>query len=116
MLRRMNRILYKLIGVCCILASLCVVHFAYFQQLKYGHEPFLILCLLVLGIYLILPYLLDKAVASIGLAFYAIYTVVQVCYCKLFDQYLYLQAALSLYEEVLHIHQMPWILCQQKRL
>lgn len=99
MLKRMNRILYKLIGICCILASLCVVHFVYFQQLKYGHEPFFILCLLVSGIYLILPYLFDKVVVSIGLAFYALYTVLQVCYCKLFDQYLYLQAAFSLYEE-----------------
>ena len=98
-MRKLNVLLYKFIGLILIVGLLSIVHFSYFTTLKYGHSPFFMLCLVYGGVYLILPYILDKIILSVSLAFYAIYTVVQVCYCKLFDQYLFLSTAFNLFEE-----------------
>ena len=98
-MKKINTVLYKILGIVLIIGILCLVHFSYFSTIKYGHIPFVIFSLIVVGIYLIVPYILDKVIASFVLIFYAIYTVVQVCYCKLFDQYLFLSTAFNLFEE-----------------
>ena len=98
-MKKVNSFLYKGIGTVLILSVLCLLHYSYFPVLKYGHVPFVMFSMVFVGVYWILPYILDKLIISVGLALYTVYTVVQVCYCKLFDQYLFLSTALNLYEE-----------------
>ena len=98
-MKKINLLAYKLIGTIFILSILGLLHFSYFPELKYGHVPFVMLNLVYVGVYWILPYILDKIILSVGMILYTLYTVVQVCYCKLFDQYLFLSTAMSLYEE-----------------
>lgn len=99
MMKKMNVLLYKVLGSGLILLSLSLVHFSYFDAPKYGNGPFFICCMMFIGCYLILPYLLDKIVISFGIVAYTLYTVIQVCYCKLFDQYLFLESGFSLLDE-----------------
>lgn len=96
---KLNRLLYKCIGTLFLLAVFLFTHFWLFEASLYGDTPFLILLLICIGIYWILPNLLDKMVLSLGILLYAVYCVVQVCYFKLFDQYLFISTAFSLFNE-----------------
>lgn len=96
---RLHRLLYKVLGTLLISGVFFFVHFWLFQTPRYGDVPFFILLSVCLGTYLILPRFLDKLVLSAAIALYAIYNVVQVCYFKLFDQYLFISTAFSLFNE-----------------
>lgn len=96
---QVNYLLYKIIGVILISGYLYVVNTTYFDLPKYGNYPFYIMTLFLCSLFMVLPSILDKIIASVAIIFYSVYVIFQVCYCKMFEQYLFIQSALSLYEE-----------------
>lgn len=96
---KLNLFVYKLIGIVLIAGFLLYVNTTYFDLPKYGNIPFYMVVLSVCSLHMILPYRLDKLVSSASLFLYTVYVLVQVCYCRMFDQYLYVGTAFSLFNE-----------------
>lgn len=98
-MKNIDYLIKKVFCFVLVFLFLSFVHFSYFGTPKYGNYPFFIACLICAGGYFVLPYFFDKLVCSFSVLFYTVYTIGQVCYCKLFDQYIYIESALSLFEE-----------------
>ncbi len=98
-MRKTNLLVTKLLTSAMLVALISFIHYSFFEPAKHGDSFFCALVLIITGIYFLLPSILAKLSMTIALAFYAIYVVVQVCYFKLFDQYLFINTAFNLFEE-----------------
>lgn len=96
---KINIVVYKIISILLVLSYLIYMNKTLFDTPKYGDSTFFAIVSFAIAIFCILPYLLDKIVISLFLIIYTIYNVVQVCYEKMFEQYLYIKTALSLFDE-----------------
>lgn len=94
-----DKLIYKLIGTLLIGAFIIYLQTSYYEIPKYGDLPALILALIVLSIYILLPYIIDKIISIIFLLFYSLYYIGQLTYYKFFGQYIYITTAFDLFNE-----------------
>ena len=97
--KKLNLFLYKLIGLVIICGYLYYLTSSYFEVPVYGDTVLYVLFIVIGGIYYILPYILDKVFASVALILTTLYYLLQSLYYAMFEDYIYLTSAFSLYDE-----------------
>jgi len=97
--RKLNLYLYKLIGLVVIISYLLLLTNSYFIKPQYGDNGLYLLFVLIMGIYLFLPYIIDKIFISLALIATTIYYLLQALYFKMFEDYIYFNSVFSLYKE-----------------
>jgi len=91
---------YKLAGAAVTAALLLAVHRIYYPTApEYGNMPFYALVLFVVGLWLLLPYRLDRIAASVLMAAYSLYNVIQMVYYSQFSQFISLNGIVTQYSE-----------------
>jgi phosphoglycerol transferase MdoB-like AlkP superfamily enzyme len=98
-IKKLNLFLYKFIGVLIICLYLYFLTNSYFGVPLYGDSPLKIIFITICGIYFILPYIVDKIFVSISLFLITVYYLLQSLYFVMFEDYIYLTSAFSLYNE-----------------
>ena len=92
--------IYKLIGLVLTAAFLVFVHKLYFPAPPvYGDAPFYIVLCVALGLWLLLPRIADKIVATIILIAFAAYYLIQAVYYSQFGQYVNINGMTSQYSD-----------------
>ena len=91
---------YKLAGTVLVSALLIFVHRIYFPSApEYGDLPFFAFLFFIDGLWILLPYIIDKIITSIILAVYSMYYVIQMVYYSQFSQYISINGMISQYSE-----------------
>lgn len=91
---------YKLAGTAIVTALLLAVHRIYYPSApQYGNMPFYALIFLMDGIWVLLPYVLDRILTSVLMAVFSLYNVIQMVYYSQFSQYISLNGITSQYAE-----------------
>ena len=96
---KFNKVFYKLIGLIVIDVYLIYLNKSFFISPTYGNYSLYALIAVIDLIYLLLPYIFDKVVASIILTLFLVYYIVETVYFELFGQYIYINGMFSLFNE-----------------
>ncbi len=96
---KFNKVFYKLISLVIMDTYLICLNKSFFSTPSYGNYTFYLILSIIDLIFIVLPYIFDKAVVSIMMTLIVIYYIVETGYFELFGQYIYLNGMFSLFNE-----------------